>query len=81
MPFFLSHHFRYSRLPFGSSMTFSGLLFTVTGIAILAAPELLAYFVATLLIIIGITLLSSAWKARQRKYETTPSSNQYQRTL
>jgi hypothetical protein len=42
-----------------------GLFFTLTGVAILSAPDLLAYFVATLLIIVGIVMLQYGWKMKK----------------
>jgi len=50
---------------FGSALLFNGLLCVFFGIAILAAPALLAYFVATILLIIGTSLLTTWWKLRQ----------------
>ena len=49
----------------GNGLLFNGLLCVFFGIAILAAPELLAYFVATILLVIGASLLSTWWKVRQ----------------
>jgi len=49
---------------FGGGLLFNGLLCVLFGLAILAAPELLAYFVATILLIIGASLLSAWWKIR-----------------
>jgi len=37
------------------------------GLAILAAPELLAYFVATILLIIGTSILTTWWKVRNMR--------------
>ncbi len=50
---------------FGNGFLFNGLLFTFFGFAILAAPELLAYFVATILLVIGVSMLTSWWKLRK----------------
>lgn len=59
-------HFGGSRPPqFGNALLFNGLLCVFFGLAILAAPELLAYFVATILLIIGTSLLTSWWKMRR----------------
>lgn len=49
---------------FGNAFLFNGLLCVFFGLAILAAPELLAYFVATILLIIGTSLLTTWWKIR-----------------
>ncbi len=53
--------------PFGGSLLFNGILFICFGLAVLAAPELLAYFIATLLIIFGASLLTAWWKIQQWK--------------
>ena len=59
-------HFGNGRPPrFGGSLLFNGLLCVFFGLAILAAPELLAYFVATLLIIMGTSMLIAGWKLRK----------------
>lgn len=50
---------------FGGTLLFVGLLCVFFGLAILAAPDLLAYFVATILLIIGASLLSAWWKIRK----------------
>jgi hypothetical protein len=42
----------------------AGLLCVFAGLAIIAAPELLAYFVAGLLIIVGCSLLGAWWRMR-----------------
>jgi hypothetical protein len=65
MPYFISHHAKYGRSPFGFPFLGTGLVLTCTGLAILAAPELLAYFVATIFLLIGISLLSYGWKMRK----------------
>ncbi|MBI1934339.1 DUF3096 domain-containing protein [Candidatus Peregrinibacteria bacterium] len=49
----------------GSAFLFFGTLCTAFGFAILVAPNLLAYFVASLLIIMGISLLGTGWKLRR----------------
>lgn len=49
---------------FGNGLLFNGLLCVFFGIAILAAPELLAYFVAVILLVIGTSLLSAWWRVR-----------------
>ena len=51
--------------PLGSAFLFFGSLCTAFGFAILVAPNLLAYFVASLLIIMGISLLGTGWKLRR----------------
>ncbi len=48
----------------GSAFLFFGSLCIAFGFAILLAPNLLAYFVASLLIIMGISLLGTWWKLR-----------------
>ena len=50
--------------PMSSAFLFFGSLCTAFGFAILVAPNLLAYFVASLLIIMGISLLGTWWKLR-----------------
>lgn len=52
---------------FGGGLFFNGLLCVLFGIAILNAPELLAYFVAILLLILGTWLLTMWWQMRQWK--------------
>ena len=49
---------------FGPGLLFNGIICILFGIAILMAPELLAYIVATFLIIIGVSLLAMWWKVR-----------------
>jgi len=62
----LTFHFgNHPRSPFGSSLIFSGALCLLFGFAIILAPELLAYFVATLLIIMGTSMLVAGWKMRK----------------
>jgi len=51
---------------FGNALLFNGLLCVFIGLAILAAPQLLAYFVATVLLIIGTSILTAWWKVRHR---------------
>ena len=53
------------RSPFGGGLLFNGLLCVFFGLAILAAPDLLAYFVAVLLLIFGASLLSAWWNIRK----------------
>ncbi len=61
-------HVGNNRAPqFGGSLLFNGLLCFVFGIAILAAPNLLAYFVATILLIMGTSLLTAWWKIRNMR--------------
>ena len=52
---------------FGGGLLFNGLLCVFFGLAILAAPDLLAFFVAAILIIIGVSILSAWWKVRNWK--------------
>jgi vacuolar-type H+-ATPase subunit I/STV1 len=47
---------------FGLSLIIHGLLFVLFGVAILGAPELLAYIVATFLTFVGIGLLVTGWR-------------------
>lgn len=57
-------HSRGTAFPMGGGFLFNGLLCVFFGLAILAAPELLAYFVATMLLFFGATLLTAWWKVR-----------------
>jgi uncharacterized membrane protein HdeD (DUF308 family) len=43
-----------------------GALLILIGVMIYAQPRLLAYFVAGVFIVAGVTLLSVAWKMRQK---------------
>lgn len=65
------HLFQFGQKPpsyqFGNGFLFNGLLCVFFGLAILAAPELLAYFVATVLLIIGASLLTTWWKIKNMK--------------
>ncbi|MCA9370662.1 MAG: hypothetical protein KC680_01730 [Candidatus Peregrinibacteria bacterium] len=62
------HLFHFGHQPkapqFGHGFLFNGLLCVFFGLAILAAPELLAYFVATVLLLIGASLLTTWWRIR-----------------
>ncbi len=49
----------------GAGLLFNGLLCILFALAIFSAPELLAYFIATLLLIMGISLLATWWKFKQ----------------
>lgn len=49
----------------GSSFLGTALLCLLFGLAIIAAPELLAYFVASFLILIGLILLGIWWRIRR----------------
>lgn len=49
----------------GSSLITSGLLLVLFGIAILVAPELLAYIVATALIMGGVSMLTAGLTMRR----------------
>lgn len=51
--------------PFGPMLLGIGLLCILTGLAIIAAPELLAYIVAGLLIFIGVSTLGAWWRMRR----------------
>jgi uncharacterized membrane protein HdeD (DUF308 family) len=50
---------------FGSSFLLLGLLSLFFGLAILSAPELLAYLVAGFFIVAGIWMLGIWWKLRK----------------
>ncbi|MBU0766408.1 DUF3096 domain-containing protein [Patescibacteria group bacterium] len=43
----------------------NGILCVLFGLAIFAAPDLLAFIVAIFLIVIGVSLLTAWWKVRQ----------------
>ena len=49
----------------GSSLIVYGLFFVLFGMSILMAPELLAYIVATFLLLIGVSLVAAGWKMRR----------------
>lgn len=51
----------------GSGLLFNGLLCVLFSLAIFANPDLLAFLVAVLLMIIGVSLLSTWWKVRNWK--------------
>ncbi|MDP7069654.1 MAG: hypothetical protein QF815_03930 [Candidatus Peribacteraceae bacterium] len=65
------HLFNFGHSPrpsmFGNGFLFNGLLCVFFGLAILAAPELLAFFVATILLVIGASLLTTWWKIRNMR--------------
>ncbi|MBM3231293.1 hypothetical protein FJZ28_03110 [Candidatus Peregrinibacteria bacterium] len=63
----LFHFSRNPSSPFGGGLLFNGLLCVFFGLAILAAPELLAYFVATVLLFFGATMLTMWWKVRNMR--------------
>ena len=48
----------------GNGLLMNGILCLLFGIAILAAPELLSYIVATFLIVLGISLIAASKKIR-----------------
>ena len=48
-----------------SSLLSAGLLSLAFGIAVLVAPDLLAYLVATFFIIMGISFVSTWWNLRK----------------
>ena len=50
---------------FGNGFLFNGLLCVFFALAILSAPDLLAYFVAVILLIIGTSMLTAWWKIRK----------------
>lgn len=63
--FHLFHFGNRPRPPYSAGgLLFYGLLFVFFGLAILGAPELLAYFVASILLFIGASLLTAWWKLR-----------------
>jgi len=45
-----------------SGLLINGILCVIFGLAILAAPDLLAFIVATFLIVVGASLLIAWWK-------------------
>ena len=49
----------------GQGLLLNGLICVAFGLAVLAAPELLAYLVAIVLIVLGVSLLSTWWKLRK----------------
>ncbi len=51
----------------GSSMITGGILLIVFGLAILAAPELLAYIVATVLVLSGVSALIAGMTMRKAR--------------
>ena len=59
--------FHSNKPQFGGTLLFVGLLCVFFGLAILAAPELLAYFVASILLIIGASSISAWWKLQKWK--------------
>ncbi len=65
--FFLRHSgpSPFSGNSFGTSLVTYGLLFLLFGISILLAPDLLAYIVASFLILIGASLLIAGLKMRR----------------
>jgi len=65
--FHLFHSHQNRKMAFGGGFLFNGLLCVIFGLAILAAPELLAYFVATILLIIGVSMLTTWWKIRNMR--------------
>lgn len=50
--------------PFGSSLLCSSLFCLLFGLAILAAPDLLAHLVAGFLLLLGLTLFLLWWRLR-----------------
>jgi uncharacterized membrane protein HdeD (DUF308 family) len=51
----------------GSSMITGGILLILFGLAILAAPELLAYIVATVLVLSGVSALFAGMTMRKAR--------------
>lgn len=50
---------------FGSGILTGGLLSLLFGLAIIAAPELLAYIVASFFIVTGVSLLMTWWAMKR----------------
>jgi uncharacterized membrane protein HdeD (DUF308 family) len=61
---FLFRHPSQIPRPFGRGFLFNGLLCILFGLAILIAPELLAYLVALFLLLVGTSLLTAWWKMK-----------------
>lgn len=53
------------RSPFGSSFLVNGVLFILFGLLILAEPDLIAYIVAVLFIVIGASMIGTWWRLRR----------------
>ncbi len=53
-----------NKSPFGSMFLSAGVLSLAFGLAILIAPDLLAYLVATFFIVMGVSLLSTWFSGR-----------------
>lgn len=53
------------RRAIGSGLLSGGLLSLLFGLAIIAAPELLAYIVASFFIVTGVSLLMTWWSLRR----------------
>jgi len=51
---------------FGTGLLINGLLCVLFGLAIIANPDLVAYFVAFALLFVGVSLLTAWWRTRQR---------------
>jgi len=49
----------------GNNLLYGGILCTLFSLAIFAAPELLAFLVASFFLIVGISLLTMWWKMRK----------------
>jgi uncharacterized membrane protein YqjE len=49
----------------GSSMIVQGSLCVLFALAIIAAPELLAYIVAAFFLLFGLGLIATGWKLRR----------------
>lgn len=53
------------RNPFGPSLLMNGILLILFGLLILAEPDLIAYIVAVLLIIVGCMFVASWWRMKR----------------
>jgi hypothetical protein len=51
----------------GTGLLFNSLICILFSLAIFSRPELLAFFVATLLMIIGVSMLTTWWKMQRWK--------------
>ena len=53
------------RSPFGPSLLMNGVLLILFGLLFLAEPDLIAYIVAVLLIIVGCMFVASWWRMKR----------------
>lgn len=62
---FRPHSQPYGRPPsMGPSLLMAGIVCILIGLAVIAAPELIAYFVAGIFIFVGLSLLGAWWRMR-----------------